>query len=146
MGEGLTNERGERGGQESREAASLAPLTLLFIPPPTGMLLRSDHRHLKNNLMHGCSSPTPSSLPPLSQLFSCCSLVGLYQGHNRICGIREKGGSRSVSRHGQASDLYAQRKRNADYDNNKPALRQLLDSSVTNMHRVSGILRPQFIK
>lgn len=46
------------------EAASLALPTLLFITPPTRMLLRSDHRHLKNNLMHGCSSLRPSSLHP----------------------------------------------------------------------------------
>lgn len=53
----LTNERRESDGQESCEPASLGPPTLLFVPPPFGMLLRSDHRHLKNNLMHGCSPP-----------------------------------------------------------------------------------------
>lgn len=62
LGAPLTNEREEWGGQESREPSSLGPRTLLFVPPPFGLLLRSDHRHLKNNLMHGCS-------PLLSLLF-----------------------------------------------------------------------------
>lgn len=57
----VANGEGERGGQESCEPASLGPRTLLFVPPPLGLLLCSDHRHLKNNLMHGCSP-----LPPLS--------------------------------------------------------------------------------
>lgn len=57
LGAPLTNERRESDGQESCEPASLGPRTLLFVPPPFGMLLRSDHRHLKNNLMHGCSPP-----------------------------------------------------------------------------------------
>lgn len=82
LGGPLTNERGEWGGQESREPASLGPRTLLFVPPPFGMLLRSDRHHLKNNLMHGCSPPHP--------LFLYCSCVvlfvslGLY--HPWLCG------------------------------------------------------------
>lgn len=68
LGGPLTNERGEWGGQESREPASLGPRTLLFVPPPFGMLLRSDRHHLKNNLMHGCSPP-PLSFSTVLALF-----------------------------------------------------------------------------
>lgn len=56
-------EEDEAVGRAESEAATLAPLTLLFIPPPTRMLLRCDHRHLKNNLMHGCSSLSPPPFP-----------------------------------------------------------------------------------
>lgn len=38
------------------------PRALLLVPPCFGLLLCSDRRHLKNNLMHGCFPPPPLSL------------------------------------------------------------------------------------
>lgn len=77
----LTNEMGEWGSQESCEPTSLGPRTLLFAPPPSGLLLRSDRRHLKNNFMHGCCHPPPLFLYCSSILF--LSPLGLY--HPRLC-------------------------------------------------------------
>lgn len=50
-----------------RRASIPPPMVLVFIPPPFDMLLCSDHHHLKNYLMHGCSRP------PLS--FYCCCIL-----------------------------------------------------------------------
>lgn len=82
LGAPLTNEREEWGGQESCEPASLGPRTLLFVRLLFGLLLRSDRRHLKNNLMHGCFPPPLSFSTVLAFFFLPLSL-GPY--HQRLC-------------------------------------------------------------